>query len=75
MKLDHNFRMVAVTVTPFDAEENVLLDEVKKQTESLLSRCSPFVADDGEKPILSNQPAYTLDSVEDIIKAALKAMM
>ncbi len=47
-------------------------EEIKKQTESLLSRCSPFVAESGEKPILSNQPAYTLDSVEDIIAEAEK---
>ena len=47
-------------------------EEIKKQTESLLSRCSPFVDDGSEKPILSSQPAYTLDSVEDIIAEAEK---
>lgn len=35
MKLDRNFQMVAVTVTPFDAEENVLIDQVKAQTEGI----------------------------------------
>ena len=35
MKLTKEFRMVAVTVTPFDAQEKVRIDEVKKQTEEI----------------------------------------
>ncbi len=35
MKLDQNFRMVAVTVTPFDANEKVRIDAVIKQTEEI----------------------------------------
>ncbi len=45
-------------------------EEVKKQTESLLNRCSQFVTDDKNSPILTSQPAYTLDSVESIIAEA-----
>ncbi len=35
MKLTKDFRMVAVTVTPFDNDENVILDEVARQTEEI----------------------------------------
>lgn len=35
MKLTKDFRMVAVTVTPFDSQEKVLIEEVKKQTEEI----------------------------------------
>lgn len=35
MKLDRNFQMVAVTVTPFDENEAVLIEEVKAQTEGI----------------------------------------
>ncbi len=35
MKLTKDFRMVAVTVTPFDSQEKVIIDEVKKQTEEI----------------------------------------
>lgn len=35
MKLTKDFRMVAVTVTPFDSDENPLIDEIKKQTEQI----------------------------------------
>lgn len=35
MKLTKDFRMVAVTVTPFDAREKVIIEEVKKQTEEI----------------------------------------
>ncbi|MBR6694063.1 MAG: hypothetical protein IKL62_03850 [Clostridia bacterium] len=52
------------------SETDAKSDEVKKQTESLLSRCSQFVADDKGSPILTNQPAYSLDSVENIIAEA-----
>ncbi len=45
-------------------------EDVKKQTESLLSRCSQFVSDDKSSPILTSQPAYVLDSVESIIAEA-----
>lgn len=45
-------------------------EEVKKQTESLLHRCSQFVTDDKNAPILTSQPAYKLDSVESIIAEA-----
>ncbi len=64
-------RMISARKNTSD-ETDKKSQEVKKQTESLLSRCTHFVADDGEKPILSNQPAYTLDSVEDIIAEAEK---
>ena len=33
MKLTKDFRMVAVTVTPFDSNENAIIDEIKKQTD------------------------------------------
>lgn len=35
MKLTKDFRMVAVTVTPFDSNEKVIIDEVIKQTEQI----------------------------------------
>ena len=35
MKLDQNFRMVAVTVTPFDSEEKVNIPAVEWQTEQI----------------------------------------
>ncbi len=35
MKLTKDFRMVAVTVTPFDSNENAIIDEIKKQTEEI----------------------------------------
>ncbi len=35
MKLTKDFRMVAVTVTPFDSQEKVIIKEVKKQTEEI----------------------------------------
>ncbi len=35
MKLDQNFRMVAVTVTPFDEKGNANIDEIIAQTEEL----------------------------------------
>ena len=35
MKLDRNFRMVAVTVTPFDENEKVRINQVIKQTEEI----------------------------------------
>ncbi len=53
-----------------DSEAEAKSEEVKKQTESLLSRCSQFVADDKNSPILTSQPAYSLDSVESIIAEA-----
>ena len=53
-----------------DDETDKKAKEVKLAQESLLSRCSPFVSDSGEKPILQSQPAYTLDSVESIIAEA-----
>lgn len=53
-----------------DDEADKKAKEVKLAQESLLSRCSPFVSDTGEKPILQSQPAYTLDSVESIIAEA-----
>lgn len=37
MKLDNSYRMVAVTVTPFDRDENVIISEVIKQTEQICS--------------------------------------
>jgi len=37
MKLTKDFRMVAVTVTPFDSNENAIIDEIKKQTEEICS--------------------------------------
>lgn len=48
--------------------------EIKQQAETLLSRCSQFVTDDktSDSAILSSQPAYTLDSVDDIIAEAEK---
>ncbi len=45
-------------------------EELKKQTESLLHRCSQFVSDDKDSPILTSQPAYKLDSIESIIAEA-----
>ena len=35
MKLTKDFRMVAVTVTPFDDQEKVIVEEVKRQTEEI----------------------------------------
>ncbi len=35
MKMTKDFRMVAVTVTPFDENEKVIIEEVKKQTEEI----------------------------------------
>ncbi|MBQ8550104.1 MAG: hypothetical protein IJ426_02055 [Clostridia bacterium] len=47
-------------------------EEVKKEAETLLSRCSQFVSDDQGTPILTGQPAYSLDSIESIIAEAEK---
>ncbi len=53
-------------------EAEVRSEQVKEQAESLLSKCSQFVNDDKDQSILTSQPAYTLDSVEDIIAEAEK---
>ncbi len=44
-------------------------DEIKEQTQSLLSRCSQYVED---KASVMSEPAYKLDSIEDIIAEAEK---
>ena len=59
MKLTKDFRMVAVTVTPFDKNEKVLLDEVKKQTEEICS--SPA---DAILPVASTGDYVKLDIPE-----------
>lgn len=43
MKLTKDFRMVAVTVTPFDENEKVLLEEVKKQTEEICNSAADAI--------------------------------
>ena len=59
MKLTKDFRMVAVTVTPFDAQEAVLIDEVKKQTEEICN--SPA---DAILPVASTGDYVKLDLTE-----------
>lgn len=43
MKLTKDFRMVAVTVTPFDENEKVILEEVKKQTEEICNSAADAI--------------------------------
>ena len=66
MKLTKDFRMVAVTVTPFDAQEAVLIDEVKKQTEEICN--SPA---DAILPVASTGDYVKLDLTErlDVFRA------
>ena len=59
MKLTKDFRMVAVTVTPFDVQEAVLIDEVKKQTEEICN--SPA---DAILPVASTGDYVKLDLTE-----------
>ena len=59
MKLTKDFRMVAVTVTPFDVREAVLIDEVKKQTEGICN--SPA---DAILPVASTGDYVKLDLAE-----------
>lgn len=59
MKLTKDYRMVAVTVTPFDAREAVRIDEVKKQTEEICN--SPA---DAILPVASTGDYVKLDLAE-----------
>ena len=43
MKLTKDFRMVAVTVTPFDSQEKVIIEEVKKQTEEICNSAADAI--------------------------------
>lgn len=56
MNLTKDFRMVAVTVTPFNSQEKVILEEVKKQTEEIC--CS---AADAILPVASTGDYVKLD--------------
>ncbi len=47
-------------------------EEVKEQAESLLEKCSQFVHSDKAEEAFMPEPAYTLDSVDDIIAEAEK---
>lgn len=59
MKLTKDFRMVAVTVTPFDAQERVLLGEVKKQTEEICNSSADAIL-----PVASTGDYVKLDLEE-----------
>lgn len=59
MKLTKDFRMVAVTVTPFDSLEKVIIPEVKKQTEEICN--SPA---DAILPVASTGDYVKLDLAE-----------
>lgn len=59
MKLTKDFRMVAVTVTPFDSREKVIIPEVKKQTEEICN--SPA---DAILPVASTGDYVKLDLAE-----------
>lgn len=59
MKLTKDFRMVAVTVTPFDPQENVKLDEVKKQTEEICNSAADAIL-----PVASTGDFVKLDMQE-----------
>lgn len=66
MRLTKDFRMVAVTVTPFDENEKVLIDEVKRQTEEIC--CS---STDAILPVASTGDYVKLDLHErlEVFKA------
>ena len=70
MKLDRSFQMVAVTVTPFDKEEKVLLDEVKKQTEGICNSEADAIL-----PVASTGDYVKLDLPErlDVFAAVAEA--
>lgn len=59
MKLTKDCRMVAVTVTPFDSREKVIIPEVKKQTEEICN--SPA---DAILPVASTGDYVKLDLTE-----------
>ena len=51
-------------------EADIKAKEVKKEAESLLSRCSQYT--EGQSPTEDSEPLYILDSIEDIIAEAEK---
>lgn len=59
MKLTKDFQVVAVTVTPFDAQEKVCIEEVKRQTETI---CASSV--DAILPVASTGDYVKLDLAE-----------
>lgn len=70
MKLDQNFRMVAVTVTPFDENEKVLIEEVKKQTMEICNSEADAIL-----PVASTGDYVKLDLPErvEVFKAVAEA--
>ena len=59
MKLTKDFRMVAVTVTPFDQNEKVILAEVEKQTEEICNSSADAIL-----PVASTGDYVKLDIPE-----------
>ena len=70
MKLTKDFRMVAVTVTPFDENETVLLEEVRKQTEEICNSAADAIL-----PVASTGDYVKLDLPErlDVFRAVAES--
>ena len=70
MKLTKDFRMVAVTVTPFDENEKVLLEEVRKQTEEICNSAADAIL-----PVAATGDYVKLDLPErlDVFRAVAES--